>query len=127
MRVEDIEGRRHLLQRVIDHLPDHIVALTMGSTTKEASVLEAKTLFNVLVLGLIIAFGLAACNKQVSLCEEAMGLRVNQLGIPDKEQQKFVDICSSRATAFPVEQWECMISAMKNGTAYEQATDQCGR
>jgi hypothetical protein len=98
----------------------------MRSTTKEASGLETKTSFNVLVLGLIIALGLAACSKQVSLCEEAMRLRANELGVPDKEQQKFVDICSSRATAHTVEQWECMISAMKKGTAYEQATEQCG-
>jgi hypothetical protein len=47
-------------------------------------VLETKTSFNVLVLGLIIAFGLAACSKQVSLCEEAMRLRANELGVPDK-------------------------------------------
>jgi hypothetical protein len=92
----------------------------------EVSVLETKTSFNVLVLGLISAFGLASCSKHVSLCEEAMGLRANQLGVPDKEQQKFVDICSRRATAYTVEQWKCIISAMKKGTAYEQATEQCG-
>ncbi len=84
---------------------------------------EAKTSF--IVLGLIIAVGLSACGEQVSLCKEAMGMRGNQLGVGDKDRQKFIDNCRMSGGVYTVDQWQCLIAAMKKGTAYEEATEQC--
>jgi hypothetical protein len=77
------------------------------------------------VLGLSIVLGLSSCSKQESLCKEAMGLRADQLAASDSDKERFVGNCRGSGTVYSVEQWECMITALKKGEAYEQATAQC--
>lgn len=84
-----------------------------------------RTSYYMLFCGSLVALGLSACSKEVSLCEEAMSLRSDQLGFADRDRQKFLDSCRTGGKVFSAHRWECTIAAMKKGAAYDQAMEQC--
>jgi hypothetical protein len=74
---------------------------------------------------LLISLGLSACSEQESLCKEAMTMKSAQLKVTDATRARFLDQCRSGAIAYTIEQWQCLITRMKQREAYDKAMATC--
>ena len=82
-------------------------------------------------LALIFSLNLSGCtdaepDQSTALCIEAMELNASQLRWNNERKQEVINhACVQGASARTAEQWQCVITAMKQGESYVTATDTC--
>jgi hypothetical protein len=82
-------------------------------------------------LALIFSLNLSGCtdaepDQSTALCIEAMELNASQLRWNNERKQEVINhACAKGASRRTAEQWQCVITAMKQGESYVRATDTC--
>jgi hypothetical protein len=82
-------------------------------------------------VALISSLNLSGCtdsesDQSTALCIEAMELNASQLRWNNERKQEVINhACVQGASARTAEQWQCVITAMKQGESYVRATDTC--
>ncbi len=82
-------------------------------------------------LALITSLNLPGCtdaepDQSVALCTEAMDLNASQLRWDDERKQTVIkQACAQAGGGRTAEQWQCVITAMKQSESYVRATDTC--
>jgi hypothetical protein len=82
-------------------------------------------------VALISSLNLSGCtdaepDQSTALCIEAMELNASQLRWNNGRKQEVINhACVQGASARTAEQWQCVITAMKQGESYVRATDTC--
>jgi hypothetical protein len=77
----------------------------------------------------VLSIALSGCGlfepETVGLCKEAMNLTADQLKMTQPDRQKLMDGCKKAPKSHTAEQWKCIITAIKSGTASGEATSSC--
>lgn len=82
-------------------------------------------------LALISSLNLSGCtdarlDQSIALCTEAMELNASQFRLDDQQKQKLIkQVCAQAGGGRTPEQWQCVITAMKQSESYVRATDTC--
>ena len=82
-------------------------------------------------LALISSLSLSGCTdagleQSIALCTEAMEINASQLRWDDEQKQKVIkQACAQGGGGHTPEQWQCVITAMKQSESYVKATDTC--
>jgi outer membrane murein-binding lipoprotein Lpp len=82
-------------------------------------------------LALISSLNLSGCtdarlDKSIALCTEAMELNASQLRLDEEQKLKLIkQVCAQAGGGRTPEQWQCVITAMKQSESYVKATDTC--
>ncbi len=97
--------------------------------TKETAVVTTQSFIRALVL--ISSLNLSGCtdarlDQSIALCTEAMEINASQLRWDDQQKQKVIEqACAQAGGGHTPEQWQCVITAMKQSESYVKATDTC--
>ena len=68
----------------------------------------------------------ARLEQSIALCTEAMEINASQLRWNDEQKQKVIkQACAQGGGGHTPEQWQCVITAMKQNESYVKATDTC--
>ena len=82
-------------------------------------------------LALIFSLNLSGCtdaepDPSTALCTEAMELNAGQLRWNNERKQEVINhACVLGASTRTADQWQCVITAMKQSESYVKATDTC--
>jgi hypothetical protein len=82
-------------------------------------------------LALTSSLNLSGCtdaqyDQSIALCTEAMELSASQLLWDDEQKQKVTkQACAQAGGGRTPEQWQCVVTAMKQNESYVKATDTC--
>jgi outer membrane murein-binding lipoprotein Lpp len=82
-------------------------------------------------LALISSLNLSGCTdaqqeQSIALCTEAMELNASQLRRNNERNQEIINhACAPGASRRTAEQWQCVVTAMKQGESYDRSTDTC--
>ena len=82
-------------------------------------------------VALISSLNLSGCtdaepDQSTALCIDAMELNASQLRWDNERKQEVINhACVQGASTRTAEQWQCVITAMKQGESYVKAADTC--
>ncbi len=82
-------------------------------------------------LALISSLSLWGCTdpevvQSIALCTEAMEINATQLRWNDEQKQKVTkQACAQAGGGHTPEQWQCVVTAMKQSESYVKAADTC--
>lgn len=63
--------------------------------------------------------------EQVSLCNEAMNMKSEQLKLTDTTRKRILEQWRSKGMAYTTQQWECLITRLEQREAYDKAMVTC--
>ena len=119
------------LQKVLSYFTVCRYRLILGQPrlTKETAVVTTQSFMR--ALALVFSLNLSGCTdarleQSIALCTEAMEINASQLHWNDEQKQKVMkQACAQGGGGRTPEQWQCVITAMKQSESYVKATDTC--
>jgi len=69
----------------------------------------------------------AATERRIALCKEVMKLYIVEAKTYERDRKKLVESCHISQRERSEEQWQCTLSAMKQGEKYVESSDKCGK
>jgi hypothetical protein len=87
-------------------------------------------------LGIIAASLMAGCSspspenadtkQRIALCESVMKKYIVEANTYERDRQRLIGSCHISQKERSIEQWQCVLAAMDQGTKYAEASERCG-